>query len=100
MAQKISKPDNSDEVLDVMRSYNKKKGFGLSEKKLEYLAEDCFLQHTGQGWAGSRYWPALAMRRVLNYVHEYGKHIKSKPKYKDSRPTLKERLQRLYENEY
>jgi hypothetical protein len=91
MATKISKPSNSNEVLKVMQSYAAKKGFNITKATLEYLAEDLYLREEVKGWANVKYWPPLAMRYILNYVHSYGKEIKPKPKKKTG-PTLRERL--------
>jgi hypothetical protein len=86
-----ARPNNSSEVLNVMQSYADKKGFNITHATLEYLAEDLYLREEIRSWAGVKYWPPLAMRRVLNYVHDYGKEIKPKPKKKTG-PTLRERL--------
>lgn len=63
---KISKPDNEDEVLKVMQDYCIKKKFNISFSQLQYLASDCYLYFESRGWAGVKYWPAVAMRWVLN----------------------------------
>jgi hypothetical protein len=91
MATKISKPNNSGEVLKVMQSYAAKKGFNVTKATLEYLAEDCYLHFESRGWPGIKYWPPVAQRWLLNYVHSFGKEIKPKPKKKTG-PTVRERL--------
>lgn len=82
---RVSKPNNTEEVLDVMRKYNIEKGFGCTITQLQYMAEICFLSFEAKGWVGSKYWPALAKKWVLNNRTDFGKKtpfIVTKPKAK------------------
>ena len=72
---KVSQPNNEDEVLDVMKKYCLSKGYSFSDDKLKYMATACYLLYESKGWCGSRYWPPLAMRWVLNAWTKFGKEI-------------------------
>lgn len=65
---KVSRPNNDDEVYDVMAKYCEQKGFKFRDAQLRYMAEQCYLLHEGRGWAGCKYWPALAMKYILTTV--------------------------------
>ena len=95
--EKVSRPKDSCEVFYEMERYAKKKGYDLSIVTLDYLADDCFLLHESRGWAGCKFWPALAMRHVLNYVHGYGKEIKSKSEPKKDGLTAREKIQKAHD---
>jgi len=70
MSKRIEIPDSSDDVLRVMKEYASKRGFQYTDTELEIIAEDCFLYFQSRGWkSGSKviaYWPAVAMRWLLN----------------------------------
>lgn len=68
----ISKPNSDEDVYSVMKEYSAKKGYNLSESQLRYLAQDCYLLHESRKWSGSKYWPAIAMRHILNFVSSFG----------------------------
>lgn len=91
-----NKPDNVDEILEVMREYNSKKGFNLSDATLSYLAEDCWLQLESRKWAGIKWWPAAAKRWVLNNVTKWGSQVKQQgpkqDKLKKNGPSVREQL--------
>lgn len=90
-----NKPDNADEILEVMKEYNIKRGFNLSESCLSYLAEDMFLHFEGKGWVGVKYYPAIAMKWILNHVTKFGTKIKQidKPKQEPKQgPSVREQL--------
>jgi len=76
---KISKPNNEDEVYDCMKKYCLSKGYSLSDDKLKYLAENCYLLYESKGWCGTKYWPPLVMKYILNEWTKFGKKI-LKPK--------------------
>ena len=61
-----NKPDNSEQVYDVMKEYCNTKQYTFTDAYVRYMAEECFLTHESRGWKGCRYWPPLAMRWVLN----------------------------------
>lgn len=60
-----SKPQNSDEVFDVMDKYAKSKGYVIPESTLRLEAEKCYLTHESKKWNNCKYWPPLAMRWIL-----------------------------------
>lgn len=74
------KPNSEEEVLEVMKAYNKKKGFNITDEQLSLISEDCFLFYESKGWQNTKYWPPLVMRWLLN------NHNKFKPQYKESKP--------------
>ena len=61
-----SKPKNADVVYQTMKDYSHTKEFSFSESELRYMAEDFFLFWEGRRWDKIKYWPAVAMKRVLN----------------------------------
>lgn len=75
---KPNKPNSVNDVLDVMKEYIKKKGYKFTDSKIMYLAEDCYLCFESRGWKGVTYWPAAAMRWVLN---NYNKQVNVERKY-------------------
>lgn len=80
---KPNKPNSDTEVLEVMKSYCKDKGYTFSDRQLDYLAQSCFLCYESKGWKGTTYWPPLAMRWVLNNLDkQYKNTYKPKPEYK------------------
>ena len=72
-----NKPQSDDEVLEVMKSYSTDKGYTFSNAQLDYFAQSCYLYFESKGWKGISYWPAVAMRWVLNNLDK-----QSKPSYK------------------
>lgn len=60
------KPDNSEDVFLVMKSYSETKGLVFSDTELRIMAEKCYLTFESKGWSGCKYWPPLAMRWVLS----------------------------------
>jgi len=83
-------PDESIQVYNVMVEYATKRGWSISTSKLKNLAEGCFLYYMARGWCNAKYWPALAMKWVLDY---YSKLPKDSPrKQKRSGPSLRDRL--------
>lgn len=87
---KFSKPNSDTEVLDVMQEYSKKKGYSFSDTQLRFMAENCYLFYESKGWCGTKYWPPLAMKWVLNERGKFDKkavsYKKPKPKYKGKSP--------------
>ena len=79
---KVSKPNNEDEVLQAMKKYCLSKGYSFSGAKLRYLAENCYLLYESKGWCGTKYWPPLVMKYILNEWTKFGKEISGckKPK--------------------
>jgi len=80
---KTSKPQSDTEVLDVMKKYCQDKGYNFSDAQLDFFAQSCYLYFEGKGWKGVSYWPAVAMRWVLNnldkqYKQSYIKKDKGK----------------------
>lgn len=88
---KIQLPQSSEEVRKVMKDYILQKKFNLSESAIEYIAEDCFLHFSSKEWAGVKYWPAVAMRWVLNNVTKFGERIE-RPSIQSEGPTLKDQI--------
>jgi len=72
-----NKPESVKEVTEVMRDYCNSKQFNISDFNLSYMAEEFVLTFEARGWAGIKYWPALAKKWVLNNSYKY---TKSKPK--------------------
>lgn len=78
---KPHKPDSVDDVFREMKKYCQKKNFNISDSRLKYMAENCYLSYEGKGWIGCKYWPAWVMKWVLNEATKFGKGaIVSKPK--------------------
>lgn len=97
---KVSKPNNIDEVYDVMKDYCSKKNFSLSDSKIKYMAEDAFLLHESRGWAGSKYWPAVIMRYVLNYVSKWGTVTPTTKQQKSKGKTARDRILESLDDEF
>jgi len=80
---KVSRPQSSDDVKQIMKEYISKKKFTFSEMTIEYMAEACFLHFSSKDWAGVSYWPAVAMKWVLNNATKFGcqpMRVEEKPK--------------------
>ena len=45
-----NKPDNSEQVYDVMKEYCKTKQYTFPDAYVRYMAEECFLTHESRGW--------------------------------------------------
>ena len=74
-----NKPSSEKEVFIVMQEYSQKKGYLFSDTQLKFMAENCFLYFESRGWASIKYWPAVAMKWILN---EKGKFNKQTTIYK------------------
>lgn len=85
-------PDDIDQVIKVMVEYVEKKKWNISLQTIEDLAEGCFLYYMARGWCNAKYWPALAMKWVLDYHSRVSKSEDSSPEPECKGPTLKERL--------
>lgn len=71
-----SKPKDYDEVFNVMKEYCQKKNFKFTDYQLKVMAEDCFLLYESKEWSGTKYWPPLAMRWVLNNISKLSSYTK------------------------
>ena len=87
---KTSKANNEDEVYDAMLKYCIKKGFKFREAQLRYMSEQCYLFYEAKGWAGSKYWPALAMKWVLTQVGGKSMEVSKKARGKSVKDTIME----------
>lgn len=93
-----SKPNSADDVFDVMKQYSEKKRLIFTDSKLRYLAEDCYLYFESRGWAGIKYWPAVAMKWVLNNLERSYKakpdkqYIKSNYKPKQKGQSVRDKI--------
>lgn len=74
---KNNKPNSDVDVLSVMQKYCQDKGYIFSDTQLDYMAQSCYLYFESKGWKGITYWPAVAMRWVLNNLDK-----QIKPTYK------------------
>jgi len=77
---KVNKPQSEEDVFEVMKEYSKKKGYSFSNTQLDYMAQNCYLYFESKGWKGIAYWPAVAMRWVLNNLDKQYK-VSHKPKF-------------------
>jgi len=68
-----NKPNSSNDVFEIMKDYCDRKEFVFSVSQLKYMAEDCYLFFESRGWSGVKYWPAIAMRWVLNNLKNQSK---------------------------
>ena len=93
---KVSKPESDKDVFLVMKDYCKKKGYLFSDAQLRFIAENCFLSYESKGWCGTKYWPPLAMKWLLN---ERGKFNKQTPRYKKPKPKGKSVRDTILEQE-
>lgn len=101
---KTNKPNSEKEVFEVMREYSKKKGYSFSDTQLRFYAENCFLLYESKGWCNVKYWPALAMKWVLNEARpksyaEIGKFNKGTTSYKKPKLQGKSIRQKIMESE-
>ena len=99
MAQ--SKPNSEEEVYECMKQYCVKKQYRYADSKLKYLAEDCYLFWESRGWKDCKFWPALAMRWVLNDLSKCKEPApKPKPKPDPNHKTVRDIiLEREKDNE-
>lgn len=90
---KVNKPESDVEVFEVMKDYCRKKGYTFSNTQLDYMAQSCFLYFESRGWVSIKYWPAVAMKWVLNNLDkQYKGTYKPKPqKGKSVRNKIMER---------
>jgi len=69
MSKGIYKPEDSDEVFEIMKEYKDKKGYRYKDEELKVIAEDCFLLFESRGWLSGnkpiKYYPAVVMRWLL-----------------------------------
>jgi len=72
----LSKPNNSNQVFETMKSYCKEKSFNFTDRELEYMAEDCYLLFESRGWKGITFWPAVVKRWVLNNISKRSPYTK------------------------
>lgn len=88
---KTSKPESDIDVLTIMEKYCQDKGYNFSDTQLDFMAQSCYLYFEGRGWKGISYWPAVAMRWVLNNLDKQTKaNYKSKPQSKTVRQQILE----------
>lgn len=102
MAKPFSPPKSSEQVRNVMEKYATSKGWAVSQNSLDLWSEDFYLLWESKQWEGLKYWPALAMKKVLNCVKGYSNiqnnTSREQPtKSKSSGPTLKERMKEYEE---
>ncbi len=97
-----SKPESEVDVFEVMQQYCQKKGYSFSNTQLDYLAQDCYLYFESRGWKGIAYWPAVAMRWVLQNLERSYKakpDKQSKSSYKPELPKGKSIRDTILESE-
>lgn len=89
-----NKPDSEEEVFEVMKGYSQKKGYSFSDTQLRFFAENCYLLYESKNWCGTKYWPPLAMKWILNEKGKFNKKMvscnKPKPQGKSIRDTILE----------
>ena len=73
-----NKPNSEEDVFRVMQEYSKKKGYSFSDNQLRFMAENCYLYFESRGWGGIKYWPAVAMKWILNERGSYAKRNEGK----------------------
>ena len=91
---KYTKAESTEDVLNVMQTYNNEKDFNFSDPELEYHSENCYLFFESRRWSGVKYWPAVVKRWLLN---ESKKQRYKKPKSQKGKPTAR---QRIIDNEF
>lgn len=98
---KLNKPNSDTEVLDVMKSYCRDKGYTFSDMQLDYMSQSCYLYFESKGWKSITYWPAVCMRWVLNNLDkQYKGTYKSKPQRSlQAKPQGKSVRQEIMEQE-
>ena len=72
------KPNSEEDIFTVMQEYSQKKGYLFSDAQLKFLAENCYLYFESRGWGGIKYWPAVAMKWILNERGSYAKRNEGK----------------------
>ena len=82
---KVSKPKSVDDVFAVMKNYSEKKGYSFTDTQLRFIAENCFLSYESKEWCGTKYWPPLVMKWLLNERGKFNKGIVSPKKPKPQR---------------
>ena len=93
---KVSKPESDKDVFRVMKDYSNKKGYSFTDTQLRFIAENCFLSYESKEWCGTKYWPPLVMKWLLN---ERGKFNKEIAKYKKPKPQSKSVRDKVMEQE-
>ena len=88
-----SRPSTTEEVFKVMSDYCSTKQINLSDYWIRHMAEDCFLLYQSKDWNGAKYWPALAMRWVLNNSYKYKDRQQTPKKKPDTnKESIRDRL--------
>jgi len=95
---RANKPHSEEEVFEVMKEYAKKKGYSFTDTQLRFIAENCYLSYESKEWCGTKYWPPLVMKWLLNERGKFNKVVTAytKPKGKSVRDVI---LEREYEQE-
>ena len=100
---KVNKPESEEEVFVVMQEYSKKKGYSFTDTQLRFIAENCFLSYESKEWCGTKYWPPLVMKWLLNERGKFNKGVstykKPKSQGKSVRDKIMERENTEQENE-
>lgn len=78
---KTNKPNSDQDVFSVMEKYCQDKGYIFSNTQLDFMAQSCYLHFESRGWVSIKYWPAVAMKWVLNNLDKQLKQCyKPKPR--------------------
>lgn len=87
-----NKPNFEEDVFLVMQEYSKKKGYSFSDTQLRFFAENCYLLYESKGWCGTKYWPPLAMKWILNEKGKFNKNSVSYSKPKPSGQSVRDKI--------
>ena len=85
-------PNSAEEVFAVMKDYSEKKGYSFTDTQLRFIAENCFLSYESKEWCGTKYWPPLVMKWLLNERGKFNKGVSTykKPQGKSVRDKIME----------
>ena len=89
---KPSKPNSEEDVFLIMQEYSQKKGYSFSDHQLRFMAENCYLYFESRGWGGIKYWPAVAMKWILNERGKFNKQSISYNKPKPNGPSIRDKI--------